>query len=617
MSKLNDIQSSYGKSFSIATANTYSYVVENIVDLPKNMIIISSPDDEQHSILVTDNYGVASRLTYEINTGNGLNDHNGTLSLDIDTSMFKDKEGNLSIDFSEKIDNSTITLNNDKLVVSTKNIKKASKTTYGTVKVDNSTIVSDNGILTANTTNLDLSNDNTNTFGIIKSSENITANNGILSVNTQSLNKATNSSYGIIKTDDTLVINNGVISLNINSFGVASDASYGLSIPDNNSIYKTQENVLKINYNALKKTSYNTYGLIKPDNVSTEVENGVLKVKNYSNIQQTIINLNNDIISLNNRIDNIGNELQIITPSISGSKIFTFVCDGLSSIDLVKPSEYGEVPEKMPMQKVSATFIINTNCPFKININYIDNISPAVSLFELNYNDVDKYPGITGLTRTYQSTNEKDVKITLSWLCKNYRKNENTEYSTKTRIHITAFCANDVSIFKEVKYSIVRFNSLYNDDLINGGNNDDTIIEDQNNIIIPTLGLNLVISNLLNNGITYNDVQYTVSANNSYLYPLIYTYNTTTGKIKLEENRSYMMYTPQIVIPTLDLYLYTESNDGENGENIYYSTLTRNDLDNIKITSYFVNGTIQTQVKDITLELNSDNAIILSYKGNF
>ena len=92
MTSLGNIYSSYGKSFSVAVANTYSNVVLSSNNLPENTIIIASNVDDNYedtgsySLIVTDNYGSPIRLTYTISEGNGLyySDKEDAISLNID-----------------------------------------------------------------------------------------------------------------------------------------------------------------------------------------------------------------------------------------------------------------------------------------------------------------------------------------------------------------------------------------------------------------------------------------------------------------------------------------------------------------------------------------------------
>ena len=101
MSRLGNIQESYGKQVTIAVANTYSSTVLGSDALPKNALIIASPvvtdshgthDIGTYTMLMTDNFGEAVRLTYTMQEGNGLTTeptNPDILKLTIYTTLFR------------------------------------------------------------------------------------------------------------------------------------------------------------------------------------------------------------------------------------------------------------------------------------------------------------------------------------------------------------------------------------------------------------------------------------------------------------------------------------------------------------------------------------------------
>lgn len=619
MPKLNDIHSSYGKSFGIAIANAYSNVVLNATKLPKNTIIVANAHDKC-SMIATDNYGDPIRLTYEIVVGNGIVDNNGALSIDIDNkTLHEDTNGQLSFDIASTIDNETIVERNGKLAIDARQIEKCSSTTIGVAKVDGISVMSDNGTLRANTTGIDRSNNATNIFGTIASSETVSASNGILSAIVENLDKSSYSTFGIAKVDnDTIVANNGIVSVSTNSFRMASDTHYGISKPDNSSIYKTIDNALKINYDALKAASNTSFGVVKSDGNTTIMTNGTLSIRNYSTMQQTLLDLGATLASLDNRLDSVGNLLDGVEIVEHGPRIFTFVCDGLASVDLIKPESYGELPENMPTQKITATFIVNTNCPFKISIEYIDNDSPAISLYETNYDDIDIYQGESGTTRTYQTTEGKNAKISFSWLCKNYRDTNSNNYSKKTRINIRASYANDASIWKEVKYSIVRFNSLYNSNMLNGWDDDEIFINDNTNTTTPIAFYKIQIGD--------NDSNVALGYSNTAIYKKYFVEDDTTTIVpnwipssissgmkyySIIDGSSYAFTENK---PKIDLYI---SSDGITYN--YYRSLSESDIASEKVKTkieHFSDNNTGTEVDNVTLNFDNNGAITFSYNFN-
>ena len=427
MSKLSYIHSSYGKPFGIAVANTTSYNVLSSKNLPSNILIVASPIDSTsyedlgiHSLIATDFQGNPLRLTYEISQGNGLVENkDGSIELKIDNTTIKENEfGQLYVDLSHFVKTNGFELISDKLAISTNNMPKSSSSSFGVIKTDAIGTSSNQGTISIQTQNLDLSDGDSDIPGIIlKSSNTINVTNGTLSVNTSSLSHGTETTYGIVKTDGNLLTSyNGSISFDVSKLDICSSTTYGLASVDGSTIVSSQDGIISANFANIAKASPTSFGMVCGDDMTTNVYNGVLEVKGLTQLQQSVLAIGENITQLNNRIIAIEDELANLSPEIKSPMIFTFVCDGLASATLVKPTEYGEVPEKMPVQKVTAKFIVNTNCPFKITLQYIDNVDPEISLYEINYNDVDKYPGVVGLTRTYQSTDEKDVRISLSWL---------------------------------------------------------------------------------------------------------------------------------------------------------------------------------------------------------
>ena len=113
MSRLSDINNSYGKTFSFAAANTYSTNVLDASKLPASTMIVASPQEDgedigQHSLLVTDYNGEAVRLTYDITAGNGLNFSNDALELSIDNDTIIEDNGKLVATLANYADSTTV-----------------------------------------------------------------------------------------------------------------------------------------------------------------------------------------------------------------------------------------------------------------------------------------------------------------------------------------------------------------------------------------------------------------------------------------------------------------------------------------------------------------------------
>ena len=315
MSKLGNIESSYGQQFNIGIANTYSYNILSGTNIPKNIIIISSPIDDEnndigtYSLMCTDSLGNPIRLTYCIKEGNGLSLKNDTLYLNIDNESIKDSNG-LYIDLST-IYSDIVLKDKNKLYIDNSKISISSETNRGVSKVDNSTIKSNEGLIYIDTDNLQYSNNSTSTYGIITSSdENIVINNGILSLNEENLIKASNEEYGVCHGDESVVlIKDGIITINTQQLEKCNETSFGIVIVDNNKIL-SNNGILSINTDKLNKSDNNNIGIINIDNNT---------IKLNSNDQITIPEYNtfiNDLDNLNFNLDSDINELTEIKNDI-------------------------------------------------------------------------------------------------------------------------------------------------------------------------------------------------------------------------------------------------------------------------------------------------------------
>ena len=472
MSRLGNIKETYGKQIGISIANTNGENVLASQLLPKNNIIIASPvtDDANdigtYVMLVTDNDGTPVRLTYVIEPGNGLNiDTNNTdiIKLDIDNySIQTNDNGELSVATSSIIDGiSLITNENGQIGVNVQNLSIANKNEFGVVGIDEQTVKTNSlGKIYIDTTGLDKANNSQ--LGIVQSdNKTISINSdGVVSVNTSGLKYATEKTAGVIKCDEkTLVqVENDNLKVNTHELNYATTISYGISKCDGSTII-SNNGVYSVNTEGLVKCSTTNKGVLKTDNKSTIIKSGNLSVNNYSKIIDTINDLQLRISAAEKEINKLnllsGNTVKIITDPT----IFTFMCNAVTSVNLTKP-KYGTFPEDMITETITAEFTINTNCPFIITITYMDNVSPALYLYEINYDDINNYPGEVGLYNEFQSTGYADKILRFSWKCKNYASSTGGE-ATQTRIKITVSYPGNNTVSQTVYYNIVRYNSLF------------------------------------------------------------------------------------------------------------------------------------------------------------
>ena len=474
MSKLGYINNSYGSQFNIAIANTYAYNVLNGSNLPINSLIISSPVNENnndigtYSLIATDNYGNPVRLTYTIKESNGLIYTDDYIKLNIDENTIIEKNNNISVDLNSIIDNKTIKSNESSLYIDYNELTKLDTDKKGLFTIDNKTIKSDDGKLFVDTSKLLYANNGTAAGICIGDGKLINTNQGKVSLNQNNLQKATEEDYGIIHSmNNQVTINNGIISVNTDYLDTCNGDNFGIVIPDNNTIKINENQELYIDTNNLAKVNSTSPGIFKYDeNVFEIIGDNKLSIKNMDLISNEFNNIEDKIIEVENKIADIDYLLTQYIAELDKPKIFDFHCASLLSSVLEKPYELNEQVEDMEYQFITVDFIIATNCPFNISLKFEDNIDPHIALYEINYNDSHIYKGNEGLVETYQTTQEEKVPIRLTFVCKNYYKDDPKEYSISTKAKITVSYINDTSINKYIIFSIVRFNSAYNEEIV-------------------------------------------------------------------------------------------------------------------------------------------------------
>ena len=478
MSKLGYIKESYGKSFTSAIANTYSFnVLGSAEGLPRNTFIVASNIDENgydtgtYSLLITDPYGNPVRLTYTLQEGNGFyysSELDGIkLSLDKDTLIYSLDEGitlNIQNHLSDifSIDGNNIYINEDKLPISDAN-------TLGIGAVDNNTIISDNGFIYVNTSGLKYANNSTNQYGIaIGDGDTINVDNGKISLNISSLHLASDTEYGLSKGDEhTIHSTNGTLSVVTENLDKAVSDKYGISKADGETVIVNDDKTITVNESNLTKATSDTYGLSMIDSATLEVkENNVVSVKQYDNIISSIATYkdiyNKYKIKLQDYIDYLssGNIL------LKNKNVILFAVNETSTIELDKPTENEEVIN-MPLQTVTAVFNDITTCYFILNIDFEEgtNEFQKVDKLELNYNDEITYSKVEALDpkTVYSSTKGELKKLIIKFSAKNFRNTVRNLYIV-TSINLVLSSAEDHNKQLTQKYSILRYNSLYREE---------------------------------------------------------------------------------------------------------------------------------------------------------
>ena len=317
MSQLGNIQTTYGKSFSIAVANTTAENISYSSNLPKNTIIISAPCDKSTyedingaALLVTDNNGEPILLSKSLIEGSGLLYKNDKIMLSIDNNTIRTNEnGELFIDIDSIIDKSTEikTNSNGKLEIDEDFIQKISGNKFGVAKVDGKTILAKNGIIYVATENLDYATNEL--YGIVKGDgKTIKFVNGVPNIIQNGLINISSTTYGLATVDNTtLVSNDGTISVNESSL-IAND-EIGLIKVDGTTI-SSSNGTLQANIDELPKASESVYGTIKVNQSQFNVyEDGSLEVISISELSETTNNLQTRIQHANDELDNIEKEI--------------------------------------------------------------------------------------------------------------------------------------------------------------------------------------------------------------------------------------------------------------------------------------------------------------------
>ena len=463
MSKVSYINNSYGEEITFAIANTYGGNILKSKQLPPNTFIISSPvnknnvDSNSPSIFYTDADGVPVRLTYNIVLGNGLTKESDTdiIYLNIDNDTVVTNSGLLGVNTNKLFKNELHT--SGSIGVNVDEINIASETENGVVKIDGDTILLNGDIHYINTVNLNRATNET--YGIVISdNRTINIENGVASVSVENLSKASNDTCGIIKTDNsTIVSNNGEIYVDNDKLPLCGNMSgmFGIGIPDNENISVTN-GVLYVS--GLPTTSSESLGIARVNGNSLTLENNVLEVKNYNDLNNRFIIIKNKIDELKSIIQNGGIEGGFVDNSYEEPTIFTFMCNSVSTKTLTKPM-YGLFPDLMDYEKINISCVINTNCPFIINVGYENNITPPAFLVSVSYKNVT-YEGDDIANIEFAPTYEEDEQINFEFYFKNVAI-ANGKQTYITKIHLSAHYSMDDDVYQDILYSIVRYNSMY------------------------------------------------------------------------------------------------------------------------------------------------------------
>ena len=516
--KLGKTVSNYGQKYGIVSTHLSGQEILGANDLVPNSLIVSSPlldsasiNGQQdlidfqtaHSLFFTDYEGNAARLTYTIIPGNGLvvNAYNwdwtsfdrpytvDTLTLEIDHDSLKttSDKGQLYVSKPDIIDNYTLMVHQEfgtphtYIGVITANLEKATDVKYGITRGDNYTISANDGILNVNTENLQYADDTLNHNGIVRCNPDTPENayirtveaiDGVLKVITANLDRASADTVGVVKPDFTTTSTdeNGVISVLTSGLDYATNSSYGIVKPDNLTVQiKKDENdndipgVLFANAQNMTPTSIvdgeSYFGVVKLDPVSFGIDTA-----NF-----TYVNRYPEIVALLNRylkdydyiiswlIDH-ENRITALENQAAAEYIYSFNNYGTNITTLDMPTWDEEARIVHSEEKFySVQFSINTNCKFHISVRYENNVSKPITLHSVRLGD-NSVINASGLSQhVFESTNRNESTLNFTFLCDNY-SSSGPEGKTPTTVILRVSSINDASIYKEGQHIFDRWN---------------------------------------------------------------------------------------------------------------------------------------------------------------
>ena len=392
------------------------------------------------------------------------------------------------------IDNNTIkeilkseTYNGQEIIrqrikVITENLDHATQTTYGITKGDELTIETNNGELHVNTQNLDYVDNTNNVNGIIRVNNDqqrtITANDGILSVITTNLDKATAATVGVVKGDNTYTFVNSNGELTVKNYTYADTRkiprshklpaiyryTYGL-VREDSITTKTSKGVMSVITEGLDKASETNYGVVCCDGISTEInDDGKLVVTRYGDIIAVIDGYDQKITDLYNLINKLEDRITVLETTAS-SQFINLIQTGETLIVLNKPRKTQKVDDdnyyiNLSLQSnKSIELQVVTNCAFNVYVEFDDNVSKPLFVTEVKYNNINGKEQANDYW-TFESTGGNQGTLKITFACNNYSSDTNEEYKlTTARIKVSS--ASNSSVYSEKTYSFKRWNNLW------------------------------------------------------------------------------------------------------------------------------------------------------------
>lgn len=518
--QLGNVTKSLGREYNI-TVSSYSgkqllELAEEGLDFRENSLIISSPvdgdmslDTGTYALFATDGTGKPVRLTYTVEPGNGLviDDKSDKTAVDdvvlkmtLDSDQITEGPGSISADengyyiYVNKqniIDEYTLTVNNPgrsnkfrgEIAVVTANLDKGTDTSYGICKGDEFTTYIDPefpGQLKVNTQNLETVDAVSNRDGIVRHpsemSYTVWAEDGILSVNTQNLDKTNENQYGVVKmssTKPTIYSDElGYIYVNTQELERASDTKFGVvktddGDPNTPQTITSDNGVISVVTKNLEKavqienndTNSGKFGIVKPDGKSVTASYGIISVNRFPEIEALLKTNNPEHEIFREDIEDLKNRVAKLETAAAAEEIELFIPVGETTTILPQPvwnKDKKQIDEYS--DKKTIPFQVKTNCKFNVKVEYEFNENPQINLIYVKLGDGEQVPASNLGNHIFETTGKGASTLDLTFAIKNYNKDENIAF-VNTQMIVTIASINDSAIKQSSFHIFKRWNN--------------------------------------------------------------------------------------------------------------------------------------------------------------
>lgn len=499
MSQLGNTTLSFGREYNISTANCGGDQILASEALRANTLIANARigadfnDTGSYSLFMTDGKGMPVRLTYTIQPGNGLyvdqNDPD-VLHMQIDNnSIMADDGDELYVNKHNIIDGYTLAVNSvegdsakrGRISVVTANLDPATDVAYGIASSDRETFTTyidpeTPGQIRVNTQYLDTVDDDLNRDGIVRHSSlmsrTIKATDGKLQVETQNLEKADDASnkYGIVQGDrHTIFATEGIITVNTEGLDHASNTNFGIVKGDARTV-NISDGVASVITSGLDHATTERYGTVCLDGYSIDVSpnNGKIEVKRFPEIEALLETNNSEHENFARDIEDLKNRVSDLETLSLMERIDFLNFVGDPTTELPEPefdktiwnikNRYSDIK--------TISFQIRTNCKYYVNVDYKPgtNNKNQVDLISVKCGAEQEVSKNSLANTPFAATNNTVQTLYLKFRVSNYEENNNIA-STNTTVIVTTASINDAAI-KKTSFHIFKCwnNSAYMED---------------------------------------------------------------------------------------------------------------------------------------------------------